>query len=39
MYVHSFAIPELTHTCLIYNWVLVTRFENRYKNFLKRIGL
>lgn len=39
MWLHSFAIPELTHTVLIFNWLLITRFDTRYKNVLKRIGL
>jgi hypothetical membrane protein len=39
MYLHTFAIPELTHTSFVFVWVMVTRFDNRYKNFLKRIGL
>jgi hypothetical protein len=39
LYLHSFAIPELTHTAIIFNWVIITRFENRYKNLLKKIGL
>ncbi|HWY12752.1 MAG TPA: hypothetical protein VN026_15570 [Bacteroidia bacterium] len=39
MCLHSFAIPELTHTALIFNWLFITRYDTRYKNFLKRIGL
>jgi len=39
LYLHSFAIPELAHTSLVFTWVMVTRFDTRYKNFLKKIGL
>ncbi len=39
MWLHSFAIPELTHTALIFNWIFITRYDTRYKNFLKRLGL
>lgn len=39
MYLHSFAIPELTHTALIFNWVIITRYDNHYKNFLKKLRL
>jgi hypothetical membrane protein len=37
--IHSFAIPELAHTGIVFNWVIVTRFDNEYKEMLKRIGL
>lgn len=39
MCLHSFAIPELTHTALIFNWLIIMRYDNHYKNFLKRLGL
>jgi hypothetical membrane protein len=39
MWLHSFAIPELTHTALVFNWILITRYDTRYKNVLKKIGL
>ena len=39
MYLHSFAIPELTHTALIFNWVIITRYDTKYKNILKKFGL
>jgi hypothetical membrane protein len=39
MWLHSFAIPELTHTFLIFSWILITRFDTKYKNVLKKIGL
>jgi len=39
MYLHSFAIPELSHTSFVFIWVITTRYDIRYKNFLKRIGL
>ena len=38
-WLHSFAIPELTHTALIFNWIIITRYDTKYKNLLKRIGL
>lgn len=39
MHLHSFAIPELTHTLFVFNWIMITRFDMRYKNFLRRLGL
>lgn len=39
MYLHSFAIPELTHTTLVFTWIIITRFDTQYKIFLKRFGL
>jgi hypothetical membrane protein len=39
LYIHSFAIPELTHTLLIFIWITITKFDTEYKNFLKRFGL
>ncbi len=39
MYLHSFAIPELTHTLFIFIWITMTKFDASYKNFLKRFGL
>jgi hypothetical membrane protein len=39
MQLHSFAIPELTHTLLVFNWVIIIRFDMRYKNLLRKIGL
>ena len=39
MWLHSFAIPELTHTFLIFSWIIVTRYDTRYKNVLKKVGL
>jgi hypothetical protein len=39
MWLHSFAIPELTHTMFVFVWVSVTKFDGEYKNFLKRFGL
>jgi hypothetical membrane protein len=39
MYLHSFAIPELTHTVFVFSWIMITRFDMRYKNFLRRLGL
>lgn len=39
MYLHSFAIPELTHTALIFNWVIITRYDNHYKSLLKKLRL
>lgn len=39
MWLHSFAIPELMHTALIFNWIIVTRYDTKYKNLLKKIGL
>ena len=36
---HSFAIPEIAHTFLVFNWVLIIRFENKYKILLRKIGL
>jgi hypothetical protein len=39
MNIHSFAIPELTHTALVFYWVLITRFDMKYKNLLKKVGL
>ena len=39
MYLHSYAIPELAHTTLILTWVSITKYDNAYKNFLKKFGL
>lgn len=39
MYLHSFAIPELTHTLFVFTWVSITKFDTNYRNFLKRFGL
>lgn len=39
MWLHSFAIPELTHTLFVFVWVSITKFDAEYKNFLKRFGL
>ncbi len=39
IWLHSFAIPELTHTVLIFSWIIITRYDNRYKNVLKKVGL
>lgn len=39
MWLHSFAIPELTHTFLVFSWIVITRHDTRYKNVLKKIGL
>ncbi|MBS1647695.1 MAG: hypothetical protein JST67_10180 [Bacteroidetes bacterium] len=39
MWLHSYAIPELIHTALIFVWVSVTKFDAPYKNFIKRFGL
>ena len=39
MYLHSFAIPELTHTLFIFIWITITKFDNSYRDFLKRLGL
>ena len=39
MYLHSFAIPELTHTLFIFIWITITKFDTNYINLLKRFGL
>ncbi|HXU26162.1 MAG TPA: hypothetical protein VN698_02940 [Bacteroidia bacterium] len=39
MWVHSFALPELTHTMFVFTWVSITKFDTNYRNFLKRFGL
>ena len=39
LYIHSFAIPELTHTLFIFIWITMTKFDTEYKNFLKHFGL
>jgi hypothetical protein len=39
MWVHSFALPELTHTLFVFTWVSITKFDTNYRNFLKRLGL
>ncbi|HTA63700.1 MAG TPA: hypothetical protein VK835_14650 [Bacteroidia bacterium] len=39
MLVHSFALPELTHTMFVFAWVSITKFDTSYRNFLKRFGL
>jgi len=39
MWVHSFALPELTHTLFVFTWVSITKFDTQYRNFLKRFGL
>ena len=39
MWVHSFALPELTHTLFVFTWVSITKFDTNYRNFLKHFGL
>ncbi|HKC68111.1 MAG TPA: hypothetical protein VKG26_07760 [Bacteroidia bacterium] len=39
MWIHSFALPELTHTLFVFTWVSITKFDTNYRNFLKRFGL
>jgi hypothetical membrane protein len=39
LYIHSFAIPELTHTLFIFIWITLTKFDANYKSFIKRFGL
>lgn len=39
MYFKGFAIPELAHTLFVFVWVTLTKFDNNYRNFLKRFGL
>ncbi len=39
MYLGSFAIPELTHTLFVFIWMIIIRFENNYKKFLKKLRL
>lgn len=39
IWLHSFAIPEITHTVLIFSWIIITRYDTRYKNVLRKIGL
>lgn len=38
LYLHSFAIPEITHTTLMFTWLLIVRFDTKYKNFIKALG-
>ncbi|MGZ3883184.1 MAG: hypothetical protein ACXVP0_05360 [Bacteroidia bacterium] len=37
LYLHSFAIPEITHTTLIFSWLLIARFDTKYKNSMKAV--